>query len=57
MPEAQGQPVVIRKNGEVTGREMFKVRGDHVWSHSINEALRVHRVTTAFWVNYFKDKK
>lgn len=38
------QPVVITKYGEVTGKPMYKVRGDPHWMSTPTKALQVHAV-------------
>ena len=53
----QNTMVVVKKYGEVTRRELFKVRGDHVWQPSVAEALRCHKVNKQFWENYGKEKR
>jgi hypothetical protein len=48
-------PVVTTTNGKITGRQMFKVKGDpNPWQHTVKEAISVHHRTKTWWEIYHK---
>ncbi len=50
--------VVVRKHGAVTGKEMFKVRGDeNGWCSTPKEAVERHYKCKAFWEKYHSERK
>lgn len=46
---------VIKKYGVITGKEMFKVKGDpNAWCDSPQSAINQHYRCAAWWDNYHK---
>ena len=55
--KSEASITVVKKYGELTHRELFKVRGEHVWQNSPAEAVRCYHKAKAFWAEYHSKRK
>ena len=47
--------VVQKRNGAVTGKEMYRVKGDpNGWCNTVDEAVSQFKKCKSWWENYHK---